>query len=86
MFNVNILTTLTNDTMDRTLKITTWYANGLDKHLQEIETFIFSQNIDILLVFESHFINKSYFRISGYILYHILHPDDKTDERTVLVI
>jgi len=72
--------------MDRTLKVTTWYANGLDKHLQEIETFIFSQNIDILLVSESHFINKSYFRIPDFILYHILPPDGKTHERTVLVI
>jgi hypothetical protein len=37
-----------NVVMDRTLKIATWNAIGFAKHPQEIKTFIFSQNIDIL--------------------------------------
>jgi len=45
--------------MDKLLKIATWNANGLAKHTQEIKTFIFNQNIDILLVSETHSINKS---------------------------
>jgi len=60
-----------NNVMVKTLKITTWNANGLAEHSQEIKTFIFSQNIDILLVFETHFTNKSYCRISGYIYIYI---------------
>jgi exonuclease III len=36
--------------MIKPLKIATWNANGLAKHLQEIKTFIFSQNIDILFL------------------------------------
>jgi len=61
--------------MDRKLKIATWNTNGLPKYSQEVKTFIPSQNIDVLFVSETHFTNKSYFRIPGYILYHTMHPD-----------
>jgi len=59
---------------------------GLVKHPQEIKTFIFSQIIDILLVFETYFINKNYFRIAGYIIYHTIHPDKKAHGKTALII
>jgi len=49
--------------MIKSLKMTTWNANRLAKHSQEIKTFIFSQNIDILLISETHFTNKSYCHI-----------------------
>jgi len=54
------------------LKIETWNANGLVKHSQEIKIFIFSQNIDTLLVSETHFTNKSYCHIRGYTIQCIL--------------
>jgi len=47
------------------------------KHLEEIKTFIFSQNIDISLISETHFTNKNYFRIPGNILHHTIHFDGK---------
>jgi exonuclease III len=43
--------------MVKSIKIATWNINGLAKYPQEIKTFIFSQNIDILLVSETHFTN-----------------------------
>jgi exonuclease III len=49
--------------MTKPLKIITWNANRLAKHSQEIKTFIFNQNIYILLVSETRFTNKSYCRI-----------------------
>jgi len=63
--------------MERKLKLTTWNANGLAKHSLQVKAFIFSQDIDILLVSEMHFTNKSYLRIPGYTLYHTMHPDGK---------
>jgi hypothetical protein len=53
---------------------------------QEIKTFIFNQNIDILLVSETYFTNKSYYRIPEYILYHTMHPDGKAHEGIALII
>jgi len=72
--------------MDKPFKIVTWNVNGLTKHSQEIKTFIFSQNIDILLVSETHFTNKSYCRVPGYTLYHIMHSDGKAYGGTALII
>jgi len=69
------------------LKIATRNANRLLlKHSQEMKTFIFSQNIDILLVFETHFSNKSYFHIPEYILYHTIHPGDSKVHRGIVLI
>jgi len=48
---------------------------GLAKHSQKINTFIFSQDIDILLVSETYFTNKNYCRIFGYTLYHTMHHE-----------
>jgi len=69
--------------MDKPFKIATWNANRLAKYSQEIKTFIFSQNIDI--VSETHFTKKSYCRVPGYILYHIIHFDGKAHEGTALI-
>lgn len=49
-----------------TLHIALWNANGLCQHRQEVEVFLRTNNIDILLVSESHFTDKSYFKVSGY--------------------
>jgi len=82
----NSLACYQNNVMDKPLKIVTWNANGLAKHSQKIKTFIFSQNIDILLVSETHFTNKSYCHVPEYILYHIMHPNDKAYEEIALII
>jgi len=47
--------------MVKPFKISTWNTNGLAKHSQEIKTFIFSQNIDILFVSETYLTNKNIF-------------------------
>jgi len=54
--------------MERKLKLATWNANGLTKYSEEIKAIILSQDIDILLVSETHFTKKSYLRILGYTL------------------
>jgi hypothetical protein len=48
---------------------------------QEIKTFIFSQNINTLLVSETYFTSKSYFRIPGlYYTTHIVSHNAKLQE------
>jgi len=72
--------------IERKLKLATWNANGLAKHSLEVKAFKFSQDIDTLLVSETHFTKKSYLRIPGYTLYHTMHPDDKAHGGTALII
>jgi len=71
--------------MERKLKLAAWNANGLANSL-EVKAFIFSQDIDILLVSETHFTNINYLQIRGYTLYHIMHPDGKAHGGTAIII
>jgi len=69
--------------MVKPLKIETWNANGMTNS-QKMETFIFSQNIDIFLVSETHFTNKNYCHIPGYTLYHTMHPGKDHGETALM--
>jgi exonuclease III len=44
-------------------KIAIWNANGLQQHAQELKTFLYDQNIDIIMISETHFTKKHYLRI-----------------------
>ena len=55
------------------LKIITWNANGLIHKKREIREFSFSENIDIALISETHFNDRSYLKIFGYTIYHTNH-------------
>ncbi len=69
-----------------TLRIATWNANGLLQHLKEVEAFLILQNIDVLLVSETHFTKESYAKIPGYKLYYTLHPDGAARGGTAILI
>jgi len=70
--------------MEIKLKLTSWNANRLAKY--SLEAFILRQDIDILLVSETHFTNKSYLRVPEYILYHTMHPDGKAHGKIAIII
>lgn len=63
--------------MSKTLRIAIWNANGLMQHIPELELFLHTGKIDILLISESHFTRTSYAKIRGYYCYHAIHPDGK---------
>ncbi|OAD57925.1 RNA-directed DNA polymerase from mobile element jockey, partial [Eufriesea mexicana] len=51
-------------------------ANGLAQHKEELKIFLSTNLIDILLVSETHFTEKTYFKIPQYRLHHTNHPDN----------
>ena len=55
-------------------KLAFWNANGLQQHLLELKSFIADKNLDIVLISETHFTEKSYVRILHYKIYHTNHP------------
>ena len=63
-----------------------WNANGLSNHLLEIEAFLNINNIDILLVSETHFTKKTYMKIPNYKIYHTMHPDGTAHGGTAVII
>lgn len=63
--------------MDSCLRVALWNANGMVQHYHEIKIFLMHQKIDILLVSETHFSDRSYFRIPNYNLYCTNHPNGR---------
>lgn len=45
--------------MTYTLKIMAWNANGLLQHQQELQLVLDTNNIDVCLIFETHFTTES---------------------------
>lgn len=68
------------------LKIAIWNANGLSQHKAEVQTFLIEQNIDIMLISETHFTKQNFFNITGYSVYDTKHPDGKAHGGTAVLI
>lgn len=68
------------------LKICFWNANGLSQHRNEVKNFLINQNIDILLVSETHFTVRNCFRINGYSTYDTKHPSGRACGGTALIV
>ena len=69
-----------------TINIALWNANGLSQHTLEVETFLRSNNIDVLLISETHFTQKHHFFIKGYSFYQAMHPDGKAHGGSAILI
>jgi len=72
--------------MAHTLKIAVWNGNGLCQHAQEIKLFLQTFHLDILLVSETHFTERSYMKIPDYNTYHTTHPDETARGGTAVII
>lgn len=57
-------------------RIAIWNANGLKNHINELEHFLLNNNIDILLISESHCDDRSFLRIRGYDIIYANHPNN----------
>lgn len=68
------------------LRIVTWNANGLNQRAQELETFLHTNNIDIALISETHFSNKSYIKITGFNSYWTTHPSERARGGSAVLI
>ena len=68
------------------LRIAQWNANGLQNHKEELTIFLKQNYIDILLISETHFTYKNYFRIPSYKLCHTTHPEGTAHGGTAILI
>ena len=58
----------------------------LAQHKFELELFLKQQQIDVLLISETHFTDKNYLKIHGYNIYHIQYPSGKAHGGTGIII
>ena len=63
-----------------------WNANGLGQHKFELELFLKQQQIDVMLISETHFTDKNYLKIQVYNFYHTQHPSGKAHGGTGIII
>ena len=68
------------------MRIAIWNDNGLAQHKFELELFLKQQQIDVMLISETHFTDKNYLKIHGYNIYHTQHPSGKAHGSTVIII
>jgi exonuclease III len=72
--------------MTKFVKVALWNANGLLHHKDEIKIFLDHNAVDILLVSETHFTERSYFKIPHYNTYFTNHPDNTTHAGAGIII
>ena len=68
------------------LRIAQWNANELQNHKEEIKIFLLQNQIDIMLISETHLTAKSYFSIPRYSFCHTNHPDGKAHGGMAILI
>jgi hypothetical protein len=72
--------------MTKVLKLAVCNASGLCHHAQEVRLFIQTLDLDILLVSETHFRERSHISIPNYTIYHAAHPDETAHDSTAVII
>jgi exonuclease III len=72
--------------MAKFIKIALWNANGLAQHKDEVKTFLDHNAIAILLVRETHFNDRSYFKIPHYNAYFTTHSGNTAHASSEILI
>lgn len=72
--------------MAHSIKLAEWNANGLANHSQELTCFITNNNIDIMMISETHFTSKSYIKIPNYNIYTTNHPTGSAHGGTAIIV
>jgi hypothetical protein len=60
--------------MAKFVQLTLWNASGLSQHTKGLKTFIPIHNINIILISEVHFAEKSYLKLPNCTASHTNHP------------
>lgn len=58
-------------------QIVIWNANGLCKSKPEVEHYIKTNQVDVMLVSETHLTTRSHFNIPGYEIINAFHPGNR---------
>jgi len=68
------------------LCVALWNANELQDHKEEFKLFLTQNQIDIMIISETHFTRKSHFPIERYNICLANHPDNKAHGSTAILI
>lgn len=68
------------------MKIAVWNANGLAKKSLELKTFMQMNDIDIMLITETHFTSKNYMNVPYYSVYTTNNPNGRAHGGTAIIV
>lgn len=68
------------------LKLCYWNANGLSQHKLELREFLQNNQIDVMLISETHLTHFNNFSMQGYTFYDTKHPDGKAHGGTGILV
>jgi exonuclease III len=68
------------------IKIALWNANSLVQHKAEIKTFLDHNARELLLVSETHFTERTYFKLPNYNAHFTSHPDNSAHAGSGILI
>lgn len=72
--------------MNSSYRIRLRNTSGVSQHREEIRVFTIEQMLDIMLISETHFIERSLIRIPVFTIYTTRHPDGSAyDGNSVLL-
>lgn len=71
--------------MSKHLRIALWNANGLLKYRDKVKSFLEHNLIDIFLISETHFTDKSYFNIPQFKIYYTNYPSNRARGGTAIL-
>lgn len=72
--------------MANRIKIASWNCNGLMQHILELQTFLKSHNIDVMLLSETHLTERSFVKIPQYHTYNTNHPSGSARGGTAIMV
>jgi len=72
--------------ISKSIIVILFYANGLKKHINEIQAVLYEKRIDIGLITESHFTKYSNVFIPGYTRLKSNHPDNTAHCGVAIII
>ena len=74
-----------HETIFHPISILLWNTNGILQQKNELKAFLTVNNIDILLISESHLTTYSNFHIPGYSIYHCDRSDGTAHAGSALI-
>jgi exonuclease III len=72
--------------MAKFLQLASWNTNGLTQHMEELRKFIYIYNIDVMLISETDFTEKSHLKLPNHAVYHTNHPAGTIRGDTAMII
>jgi hypothetical protein len=68
------------------LSIALWNANGILRHLDELDAYLHNKRIDIALISETHLTSRTRCFVNNYKIYRTDHPDDTAHGGTAVIV